>query len=134
MSAAAPSDKRQLGTPVASGPRTWVQTERAAHEAWGRLTMKSPRAAALMHRLVSMMGHQNAVVVSQKTLAKLVGCSLDTIKRAVRELESERWIDAGSTLFGSTGRAPSPPTSSTPQWRGENAATSSACCPYSTRR
>jgi DNA-binding transcriptional MocR family regulator len=70
-----------------------VQTERAAHEAWGRLTMKSPRAAALMHRLVSMMGHQNAVVVSQKTLAKLVGCSLDTIKRAVRELESERWID-----------------------------------------
>jgi hypothetical protein len=93
MSADAPPDKRQLGTPVASGPRTWVQTERAAHEAWGRLTMKSPRAAALMHRLVSMMGHQNAVVVSQKTLAKLVGCSLDTIKRAVRELESERWID-----------------------------------------
>ena len=55
---------KELGTPVSSGPRTWVQTERAAHEAWGNLTMKSPRAAALMHQLVANMGHQNAVVVS----------------------------------------------------------------------
>ena len=70
-----------------------MQTERAAHEAWGKLTMKSPRAAAVMHKLVAMMGHQNAVVISQKTLAKLLGCSIDTIKRAVRELCDERWID-----------------------------------------
>jgi Crp-like helix-turn-helix protein len=83
----------KLGTPLASGPRTWVQTERTAHEAWGRLTMKSPRAAAVMHRLVAAMDHQNAVVVSQKTLAKMTGCSVETVKRALKELHSERWID-----------------------------------------
>lgn len=89
-----PTDKSPpLGTPVATGPRTWVQTERAAHEAWGKLTMRSPRAAAVMHRLVALMGHENAVVISQKTLAKMVGCSVETIKRAVKELYEERWID-----------------------------------------
>jgi hypothetical protein len=84
---------KQLGAPLAGGPRTWVQTERAAHEAWSALTTRSPRAAALMHRLVSLMQNQNAVVVSQKTLAKLNRCSVETIKRAVRELHNERWID-----------------------------------------
>jgi hypothetical protein len=66
---AAPPAK--LGTPVKAGPRTWVQTERAAHEQWARLVMSSPRAAALMHHFVALMGHQNAVVIPQKTLARL---------------------------------------------------------------
>ena len=64
---------RQLGARVDTSPNTWVQTERAAHEAWAKLTIKSPRSAALMHHLIARMGHQNAVVVSQKTLAKLMG-------------------------------------------------------------
>lgn len=88
-----PSPPVKLGNPVASGPRTWVQTERAAHEAWGRLTLRSPRAAAVMHELIANMGHQNAVVISQKSLAKLLRCSTDTVQRAVKELEKERWID-----------------------------------------
>ena len=81
-----------LGTPVGYGPRTWVQTERKAHEAWSELTLKSPRAAAVMHRLVAMMGHQNAVVINQKTLAKIMKCSLDTVKRGIRDLEEGKWI------------------------------------------
>jgi DNA-binding transcriptional regulator YhcF (GntR family) len=93
MSAEKTSPPVKLGIPLASGPRTWVQTERAAHEAWGRLTMKSPRAAGVMHQLVANMGHLNAVVISQKTLAKLLRCSTDTVQRAVRELERDRWID-----------------------------------------
>jgi DNA-binding transcriptional MocR family regulator len=32
-------------------------------------------------------------VVSQKTLGKLLGRSLDTIQRAIRDLEAERWIE-----------------------------------------
>lgn len=87
---AVPPEK--LGTPGGSGPRTWVQTERAAHEAWGNLTMKSPRAAALMHQLVANMGHQNAVVVSQKTLAKLMRCSERTIRNALTDLVKDRWV------------------------------------------
>ena len=87
-----PAPPRKLGTPVATGPRTWVQTERAAHEAWGELTMKSPRAAQLMHRLVSLMGHQNAVVIPQKTLAKLNRCSERTIRNALGDLVRDRWV------------------------------------------
>lgn len=92
---------KTLGSPVAYGPRTWVQTERKAHEAWGKLTMRSPRAAAVMHHLVANMGHQNAVVIAQKTLAKLTGCSVATLKRALTDLEDERWIQV--VQIGSNG-------------------------------
>ena len=88
----APPEK--LGTPVKSGPRTWVQTERAAHEQWAKLTMSSPRAAALMHHFVALMGHQNAVVIPQKTLAKLMGCSLRTMQYALEDLIRDRWVQA----------------------------------------
>lgn len=85
-------EKPLVGLPADSGRATWVQTERRAHEAWARLTSKNPRAAGLMHELVARMGPQNAVVVSQKTLGKLMGCSVETIKRAVKVLASDRWI------------------------------------------
>jgi DNA-binding transcriptional MocR family regulator len=81
-----------IGKPVKTKPGQWVQTERKAHEAWANLIGRKPRAAALMHHLVSKMEHQNAVVVSQKTLAKIMGISLDTVKRALRDLEAEHWI------------------------------------------
>ncbi len=81
-----------LGLSARNKPGQWVQTERAAHEAWARLCMSKPRAAALAHHLVAQMGHQNAVVVSQKVLSKLMGCSVETIKRAVRDLVQERWV------------------------------------------
>jgi hypothetical protein len=82
----------QVGTPLTSGPRTWVQTERAAHEAWAKLVMTSPRAAALMHHFVAMMGHQNAVVIPQRTLAKLMGCNERTVRRALDDLITGRWV------------------------------------------
>lgn len=81
-----------IGTPVKNKPGQWVQTERKAHEEWANLIGRKPRAAALLHHLVAQMGHQNAVMVSQKTLAKIMGASLDTVKRALRDLEAERWI------------------------------------------
>ena len=84
--------QRPLGTPANYGRNTWVQTERKALEAWSQLTMKSPKASALLQVLVSRMGHQNAVVIAQKTLARMMGCSADTIQRAVRDLVDGRWI------------------------------------------
>src|SRR3546814_11515597 len=48
-------------------PGHWVQTERAAHEAWASLIEKAPKAAQLMHLLTARVGEHNAVVVSQKT-------------------------------------------------------------------
>lgn len=72
--------------------RGWVQTERKAHEAWANLIARKPRAAMLLHHLVAQMGYQNAVVVGQKTLAKLMGCGLRTVQYAISDLVTENWI------------------------------------------
>lgn len=71
---------------------SWVQTERAAHEAWARLAHKNSLAGAILHVLVARMGNKNAVVVSQKTLAKIMGVTDRSIRTAVAILESENWI------------------------------------------
>ncbi len=80
---------------------SWVQTDRAGHEAFARLVMRRPRAASLMHVLISRMGEHNAVVTSQKNLARLLGCHVNTIIRALRDLESDRWIEVRQ--IGGTG-------------------------------
>ena len=72
--------------------QTWVQTERKAHEAWGRLVLESPRAAALMHTLVAHMDQSAAVVASYATLAKITGMSVMTIRRAVADLQAGNWV------------------------------------------
>lgn len=82
----------ELGTTGNSKPGQWVQTERKAHEAWAHLIARKPRAAELLHHLVAQMAHQNAVVIPQKILAQLMGRSIDTVQRALRDLEAERWI------------------------------------------
>lgn len=81
-----------LGTPAVSKPGQWVQTERKAHEAWANLISRKPRAAEALCHLVAHMGNQNAVVMPQKVLAALMGKSLDTAQRAIRDLAAERWI------------------------------------------
>lgn len=87
-----PSDSQVIGAPAKPKPGQWVQTERKAHEAWADLVTRKPRAAMLLHHLVANMGHQNAVVVSQKTLSKITGVHERTIRRAVSDLVAERWI------------------------------------------
>lgn len=82
----------ELGAPAKNKPGHFVMTERKAHEAWAGLIGRKPRAAELLHILCAHMSHQNAVVVSQKTLAQLTGRSVETVKRAVRDLVAERWI------------------------------------------
>lgn len=86
--------KSQLNHPQPTLDRhTWVQTERAAHEAWGRLTVASPRAAALMHHLCAQMDRSAAVVASHAALAALTGMSASTIKRAITDLKAGNWIE-----------------------------------------
>lgn len=81
-----------IGAPAKNKPGQWVQTERKAHEAWANLIARKPRAAMLLHHLVAQMGHQNAVVVSQKTLSKLMGCGLRTVQYAIADLVAGKWI------------------------------------------
>ncbi len=82
----------KVARPVSPARQTWVQTERETHVAWGRLTLRNPRAAAVMHQLVALMDRENAVAISHGTLAKLVGCNERTIRRAIVDLESDRWV------------------------------------------
>ena len=71
----------------------WVQTERAAHEAWAALIRKSPLAAQVMHILTSQVGDHNAVVISQKVLAQLVEGSERGIRDALALLRRDNWIE-----------------------------------------
>jgi len=71
----------------------WVQTERAAHEAWAALTRKSALAAQIMHLLVARVGDHNAVVISQGNLAKLTGASRRGVQKALKVLIDDRWLE-----------------------------------------
>ena len=79
--------------PRKSSAGQWVQTERAAHEAWASLIAKAPKAAQLMHILTARIGEHNAVIISQKTLRTLMGCSRPTAQRALDVLAQDRWIE-----------------------------------------
>lgn len=72
---------------------TWVQTERAAHEAWADLITRSPLAARAMHVLTARVGDQNAVVISQEALAKLIKCSERRLRDAIKTLSADNWIE-----------------------------------------
>jgi len=78
--------------PVVPARQTWVQTEREAHVAWGRMVVKHPSAAAVMHYLVALMDRGAAVAVSHSTLAKIVGVNERTVRRAIDVLAEGNWI------------------------------------------
>lgn len=80
-------------TDMRRDPRgTFVQTDRASHEAWARLSVRRPAASAILHLLAASVGNGNAVVVSQKTIAKAVGISDRTVIRAIADLEEGKWL------------------------------------------
>lgn len=71
---------------------TWVQTDKATHEAWGNLITAKPRAGALLHHMTARAGSNNVLVISQKTLSKIMGCGLRTVQYAIADLVEGRWI------------------------------------------
>lgn len=85
------TEKKQLPQKQLKG--TWVQTDRKSHELWAKLSIRYPRASALLHVLVSEMGQQNAIVVSQKNLARMLNCTTRTIRNSLVVLEQENWIE-----------------------------------------
>lgn len=76
--------------PAARG--TWVQTERAGHEAWAALIHKNPRAAQLLHILVAHMDEKAALVASHKLLSELSGVSIMTVRRSLAVLAEQNFI------------------------------------------
>lgn len=90
-----------MALPVKKAPGTWVQTDRASHEAWASLTRRSGLAAQIMHLLAARVGDFNAVVISQKTLAEIAGASRRGVQNALKLLEQEKWIQL--VRIGDTG-------------------------------
>ncbi|QDA35758.1 helix-turn-helix domain-containing protein (plasmid) [Paracoccus liaowanqingii] len=72
---------------------SWVQTERVAHEAWMILIAKSPMGAQIMHALTARLGDHNAVVISQVSLAKIIGRSERAVRTAISVLKADNWIE-----------------------------------------
>ena len=70
----------------------FVQTDRASHAAWAKLSATKPSASAVLHLLAGSVGTNNAVVVSQKTIGKALGISDRTVIRAIADLEAGNWI------------------------------------------
>jgi len=93
--------KQDIGRALATRQqhKTWVQTERASHEAWAQLIAVAPMAARLAHVLVAHMGDGNAVVASQATLGELmslpgqVPVHRHTVRKAIKRLEADRWVE-----------------------------------------
>ena len=85
-----------IGRPIKSGPSTgpqrFVQVPLQAVEQIGYLLARKPTAGRLLFKMIEYMGPQNAVVISQKTLAKLMDVGLRTVQTAVADLTAERWI------------------------------------------
>ena len=71
----------------------FVQTERVTHEAWMQLTIKAPKASAVLHLLANRVGENNAVVASYPVLAEISGLSVSTIRRAIATLIEGNWIE-----------------------------------------
>jgi hypothetical protein len=94
-------EREEMSLPVKRAPGTWVQTDRASHEAWAALTRRSGLAAQIMHLLAARVGEFNAVVISQKTLAELAGASRRGVQNALKLLEQDQWIQL--VRIGDTG-------------------------------
>lgn len=91
-----PIDDKSPATLPEKQPRgSWVQTERAAHEAWAMFLglPGSLNASRVLHLLIARMADHNAVVMSQTTMAGLLGVDARTVRRAVAMLKEHRWIE-----------------------------------------
>jgi len=96
---------KKIGKPAPqkSSRANFVQTELATHEAWAKLILKHPKAAALLHFFVSRMDHSsNSVVASHSVLAKFMGCSTKSIKNYIKQLQDNKWVQVVSLGKGAT--------------------------------
>lgn len=101
MQKSSPTTSDQVSADAIRWVGTWVQTDRKGHEAFSQLILRKPRAAALMHLLISRMGEHNAVVASRKNLARLMDCHPNTIDKAIDDLVIRNWVEVRQT--GGTG-------------------------------
>lgn len=79
-----------IGRPKLRG--TFVQTDRATHELWADFSIKHPTASGILHYLAGNVGVHNAVIISQKAIAKRLKVSDRTVARSIASLEAGNWL------------------------------------------
>lgn len=81
-----PEEKKPKGT--------WVQTDRAAHEAWAHFLALpgATTASRVLHLLIADMGELNRIVISQGALARRLNVDPRTVRRAIGLLKEHNWI------------------------------------------
>jgi len=77
---------------ITGKPRRYAMTSTKAHEQWGDFSARYPRASSVLHHLVARSGRYGSVTVSHPVLAEICGISVPTLKRALRALRDERWL------------------------------------------
>lgn len=78
--------------PVRKNTADFVQITRGYLSDIQKLTAKSPIATRILLFLTERMTRQNAIVVSQPTLAEIMGCNVSTVYRAIQILQKDNWL------------------------------------------
>lgn len=78
--------------PIRKDPVDFVQITRGYLQDMRELSRRSQSAHQILWLLTERMNRTNAVVMSQATMAQILGYSPSTIKRGVALLKAERWV------------------------------------------
>ncbi|MGL4666483.1 MAG: replication/maintenance protein RepL [Saezia sp.] len=86
--------------PLSKNTADFVQFTRGYLKEMRDLTIKSPLAASILLFLTERMTRQNAIVISQKTLAEITNSERTSVNKAVKLLQGDNWIQV--VKIGST--------------------------------
>lgn len=81
-----------LNVRLKPNPHDFVQVTRGHLRDLRELAKRSPSAWQVFMLLTERMNRSNAIVVSQTTMAKILGYSRPTINVAISLLEKEKWV------------------------------------------
>ncbi len=79
--------------PGNQGPQGWLQSDKQAHEAMWRLSIKSPAAIAVLHFMISQLARgTTGVIISAPAMARRLGISERSVKSAVKLLKDMKFV------------------------------------------
>ncbi|MGP1925051.1 MAG: HTH domain-containing protein [Arsenophonus sp. NEOnobi-MAG3] len=84
--------KKQVEERANKVAANFVQVSRTAMKEIRKLTDRSSLALKILMLLGERMNRQNGVVISQKALCQLLEVSRQSIHKAIKILEDERWV------------------------------------------
>ncbi|RYF38741.1 MAG: hypothetical protein EOO38_24350 [Cytophagaceae bacterium] len=71
----------------------WLQVDKKVGQELQRLAVKHPAAMGTLMYLITTMGRNNALAVSQAVIAKKIGVKVLAVNRAIKLLDEHRFIE-----------------------------------------